>query len=102
MYIAKLTEYQYVALCQTAQAMAPIFLMALPSRKDSLAVRFSLKRKHTEVKQLVKFGFMEDVSDEFADTVGEHAKNTGRKFAVYGLTEVGYLLFKDCEDRPVN
>jgi hypothetical protein len=97
-----ITSYQFGVLCHTAQGMAPIFPMARPRRDDKPSLRFSLRRKHEEVKQLVVMKLMEDVSDEFADTVHDHAQKTGRKFSVYGLTEVGYALFKDCDSRSIN
>ena len=102
MEIAKLTAYQYGVLCHTAQGSVPIFLAARPRREDTPSRRYTLKHKHEEVKQLVELQLMEDVSDEFVETIQEHTIKTGRKYAVYGLTEQGYLLFRDCDDRPIN
>lgn len=102
MEIPQITKYQLGVLCHTAQGSAPIFLMARPRREDKPSLRYSLKRKHEEVKRLVEMQLMEDVSKEFAETTREHALKTGRKFSVYGLTEHGYLLFKDCSTQTVN
>lgn len=97
-----ITSYQFDVLCQTAQATVPILLMAHARHEDKPSLQRELLEKHSAVEELVVLGLAEDVSDEFVDTIRDHAQRTGRRFSVYGLTENGYLLFKDCEVRTTN
>ena len=76
MEIARLTAYQYGVLCHTARGSVPIFLMSRPCWEDTPSGRHTLEHKHDEVKQLVELQLMENVSDEFADTIREHNTKT--------------------------
>lgn len=100
--IPQLSIYQYGLLAHTASAPVPIFLLPRPNRTDNHSQRYKMLARRAEVMSLIAMGLMEDASEEFAETVKEHAANTGCKFEVYGMTEQGYLLFKNCKDRAAN
>lgn len=98
-----LTTYQFEALRQTARRKTPIFLVPCPRRTDKPSVRFCLLRRSGEIKQLVTLKLMEDISEQFSEVLHANAqKETGRAYTVYGLTEAGHALFKDCESRLIN
>ena len=95
-----ITPFQLETLCKTAQAKAPIFLVALPNHSDGFCKRVQLAIRRYDINKLVSLGFMEDVSDEFSDILREYTEATGRDYSVFGMTEVGYALFKD--SRSIN
>lgn len=99
--ILELSAYQYGLLIHTASAQVPIFLLPKPVQTDRPAQRFKLKARQNEILSLVAMGLVEDASDEFRESIREATENTGRKYKVYGLTEVGYHLFNDHEQRSI-
>lgn len=100
--IPQLSAYQYGLLTHTASADVPIFLLPKPIPADIPSRRFRLKARQNELLSLVAMGLMEDASDEFRESIREQYRSTGRKYKVYGLTEVGYHLFHGHEHRSVN
>lgn len=100
--IPQLSAYQYGLLTHTASATVPIFLLPKPLQTDIPSQRFKLKARQNEILSLVAMGLVEDASDEFRDSIREQHEATGRKYKVYGLTEVGYHLFHGHGQRSVN
>lgn len=100
--IPELSDSQFKLLCTTAASTMPAFLQTFPSKGDEKQRQKVLKKAVEEVKQLVKYGLVEDASEAFQEIIDEQLAKSGRKFKVFGLTEIGYLMFKDCENRVVN
>ena len=100
--IPALSRYQFGLLTHTAKADIPVFLLAMPNLKDTPSQRFGLKARHNEIKSLMAAGLIEEASDEFREHVREHEKQTGRRFKVFGLTEIGFKLFQDTSTEHVN
>lgn len=61
-----------------------------------------LETRYKETTDLLDIGLIEDVSDEFREYVADHIKRTGRRFNVYGLSEMGFLMFRDGVPESVN
>lgn len=97
-----LSEYQVAVLTHTALSDVPIFLLPRPTIHDSARQNKLLEKRYEEVNYLLDIGLIEDVSDEFRDYVADHIKRTGRRFKVYGLSEMGYLMFRDGLPESVN
>lgn len=100
--IPQLSKYQFGLLCSTALAPVPIFIIPKPLPDDTASKRYKLQARNNEVKSLVAMGLMEDASEEFEEQISEQYADTGRKFKAYGMTEIGYTMFSDCDNRTVN
>lgn len=98
----ELTDYQLRVLTDTAGQEVAIFLLPCPASGDPPEHRKMLETRYDEVKSLLALGLIEDVTNEFRYPIKKELKRTGRRFHVYGLSELGFCMFKDGIPNSIN
>lgn len=98
----ELSEFQYKTLNDAANGTSKAFVVLSPSPKDSEEKQKNRLRDIAEAQQLVDFGFVSDVSNNFNESIQMSKLNNDREFKVYAITELGIKMFLDCDKRLVN
>lgn len=76
--------------------------MPRPHVNDSARQKQLLEGRFKQLNALVGMGFMVDSTAEFAKYLSAQTKRTGRRFKVFGMSELGYLMFKNGAPTTVN
>lgn len=100
--IPELNEYQFKLLHDVGQAKMCAFILTLPSPGDSPERRQHLTDKGLEIKQLEDLGLVEDASKDFTEMIRHNTATSGSVVKVFAMTEVGFMMFRSCEERPIN
>jgi hypothetical protein len=105
----ELTEFQYDTLVNVAKERKTLsdtadicwFAVVGPSPDDTLEKASKMGDQCNQVKQLMDYGLVEDISARFAEGIEKCKKENNRTFYVMAMTQFGMKMFGSCTDRLV-
>jgi|ERR1035437_8522383 hypothetical protein len=105
----ELTEFQYntlVATCKGRKTLSDTsdiawFAVIGPSPDDPIDKAGRMGEQCLQIKQLVDFGLVEDISIKFVESIEKCKKENNRTFYVMAMTQLGMKMFGSCADRLV-
>jgi hypothetical protein len=102
MSIHELTQFQTANLVRAANGGSTVFAVIEAGEKDAPERKETLNGHIREIRQLIEWGLLTDVSDKFTEPIQVSKLNNGRGFVAVQLTEQAALMFSECAARGIN
>jgi hypothetical protein len=100
--IPELTDFQTNVLLGTANGASRVCALILPGDNDEKERKEKLAEQVRDIDELIEWGLMKDISDEFTEQIKLAKLNYKVDSKVVIITEQAELMFRDAGQRTVN
>lgn len=91
--IYELSKEQNDAMGSLANGKSPIKIAVEPNPEDDQETKDRLTKVLGQCDDLVKLGFIKDITNKYAEDVAISKLKTGRGIKMFLITDVGYDMF---------